>query len=213
LAVALLCGAAVQAAPPVGVQAAPAPAATLYSPVTQWELSLPAAACARGIEGGASEVSASIGSEFEGRYPAFSHDEKRDRLGLANVGALYDPVHRIAAFDEHGTDLAETVFVGDVGTPPVSVRDIDLSPFGMGGKVHLGDTLAKVESAFGVHPALTRCGALSTAAFYGPPHPAGEGGTRCKSVGADFQALQILGVVVFRAGRVAALAWNETLCT
>ncbi len=132
--------------------------------------------------------------------------------GTVRIRALYDPVHRIANYDEFGTDIGN-FGVGATASapPPGTTATRDLSAAVLGGKVHLGDTLAQVASAFGLKGlqpvASGTCHAYRTVGFCSwkraecacPPSP-------------PYTADKRFGMVVFREGRVVAFAWDDGAC-
>jgi hypothetical protein len=198
------------------------------SAVGRWYESLPGWGCGAARLPAAYRVTSPIGPEldaFRGRDEGkseFTVAPLRD--GLAWIGAIYDPTHRIGIFHEYGTDLGKYLLIANVGAPPVAVKGKGLSALAMGGKVHLGDTLDKVRAAFSVPStfhlttmsgcAFPEAAAYSAAIFYGPPHhpPISAEYNLCRDFGPDIQREQILGYVVFRTNRVAVLVWDYAAC-
>ena len=166
------------------------------------------------------QVRAPIGAEV-GAFPALSRWTNHSAVPpFWAIDALYDPVHRIGLFYEsNGNELRHYLLIANAGTPPVTVKESHLSGIAMGGKVHLGDSLAKVRSAldlpasFFLTPA-TKCGfpqaaLYSAARLYGPPHhPPAKDNSPCKYEGPDLVPHQVIGTVVFRENRVALLVWE-----
>jgi hypothetical protein len=198
------------------------------SAVGRWYRSLPGWGCAAARFPAAFQVKAPIGPEIDALVGGKSEEAVFTDAPIINdllrVGAIYDPAHRIALFDEHGTDIGHYLLIADVGAPPAAVKERDLSALAMGGKVHLGDTLDKVRAAFGVPAtvhltttsgcAFPQAASYSRVIFYGPPHhpPIPSADNLCRDVGQDIKREQTLGYAVFRANRVAVLEWNYGAC-
>jgi len=133
-------------------------------------------------------------------------------LFASRIRAYYDPAHRIAAYVESGTDISNFAAIADAAPPPAGVTTpLDLSAVQLGGNVHLGDTLAHVASAVGLKslhptPAAGACQGYSVVGFCSWNVKA------CECPTGNYLSDKRLGMVVFRAGRVVALAWDDGAC-
>lgn len=167
------------------------------------------------------QVEAPIGPELFAFVGSSKLTMRRADPPLSRIGAMYDSRHRIGLFYEsNGNELRQYLLIANVGAPPVAVKEKDLSVLSMGGRVHLGDTLDKVRSAFSVPSTfhlttMSGCGfppraGYSAVIFYGPPHhpPTPKKFNHLLNLGPDIETGQALGYVVFRANRVAILMWH-----
>jgi hypothetical protein len=133
--------------------------------------------------------------------------------GTERVEAVYDPHRHIAAFHIGHQDMSDWGALAGEAGPPTSAPPMgaDLSRLALGGNVHLGDSLAMVRSALGLHaltptdmaPACPGLGVVDVcdwniAGCAPPPRPGYEG------------SHNIFGVIIFRSGRVAGLLWQDT---
>jgi hypothetical protein len=129
------------------------------------------------------------------------------------VEAVYDPDSRAVAFFLGPTDMMDWGALAGETSPPTSAPPMraDLSRLTLGGNVHLGDSLATVRSALGLHaltptnmaPACPGLGVVEVcdwniAGCAPTPRPWYEG------------SHNIFGVIIFRNGRVAGFLWQRT---
>jgi hypothetical protein len=207
------------------------------SAIGRWYQSLPGWGCYAAPLPAGYQVKVPIGPEVDGFLGNPRAAENSARFGMrvqftdrplnvpfTRIGAIYDPAHRIALFQEEGQDRGNFRLIDNAGVPPVTVKEKDLSALAMGGEVHLGDRLDKVRAAFSVPStfhlttmkdcAFPRAAEYSAVIFYGPPHhpPISARYNNCRSVGPDIKQEQTLGTVVFRANRVTALEWDYAAC-
>ena len=221
----------------MGAAPAPQAQAAAASPLGRWYHSLPGWGCYAALFPAGYQVKVPIGPEVDTFLGNPRDAENPARFGMraqftdaalnppfTRIGAIYDPARRIGLFQEEGQDRGSFLLIANAGAPPVTVNEKNLSALAMGGKVHLGDTLDKVRAAFSVPAtfhltttmgcAFPQAAAYSAVIFYGPPHhpPISARYNNCRNVGPDIKHEQVLGTVVFRANRVAALEWNYAVC-
>jgi len=129
------------------------------------------------------------------------------------VVAVYDSLERSAAFSLGGTDMRDWGALASETGPPTSAPPMraNLSRLTLGGNVHLGDSIATVRSALGLHaltptdmaPACPGLGVVEVCdwniAGCAPTPRSGYEGSH-----------NIFGVIIFRSGRVAGFLWQET---
>lgn len=179
---AAVCAAAVLA---VTTQVASARIPASPSAEGRWFQAQPGWGCYEPPIPAAYQVRASIGPEVDALLGNAAAGSNRFTVAPLNVpfthvGALYDPVHRLALFQEFGQDRGSYYLVANPGAPPTAVRQRSLSALAMGGKVHVGDTLANVRAALGL-PSTFHLTTLASCVFphaalyrgaivYGPPH-------------------------------------------
>ncbi len=131
--------------------------------------------------------------------------------GTEGVAAVYDPLVHVAAFNIGHQDMNEWGALADEPNPPASAPGMraDLSRLTLGGNVHLGDSLASVRSALGLHalaPTETpRCPG------FGVVELCDWNVARCACPPTMFYqgSHDISGTIIFRYGRVVGLFWNK----
>lgn len=142
-------------------------------------------------------------------------NEQSIMQGIASIRAFYDPVHKIAAFYESGTDTLNYAVIGGAAPPPTNAKVTtikDLSSVILGGNVRLGQTVAQVSSAVGLksllHPsAAPSCPGYSAVGF------CSWNRTGCVCIlGPVSGPEKKFGVAVFHEGRVVALGWDDGEC-
>ena len=131
---------------------------------------------------------------------------------VTRIRGFYDPVHKIAAYVEYGTDIGNRAVLADAPKPPAGVTTRrDLSSMYAVGNVHLGDTVAQVASEIALKgtlhpsPGTHACKEYSVVGLCSWNRK----GCECpKGYSPDNE----IASVVFHRGRVVALFWDDGYC-
>ena len=129
--------------------------------------------------------------------------------GVERVQAVDDPRAHAAAFFIGGTDMADWGVLADEPDPPSSAPPMraDLSRLTLGGNVHIGDSIAAVTSALGLHtltptdvPACPGFGIVELCDW-------NVAGCACPPTMFYQGSKDLSGAIIFRTGRVVGLVW------
>ncbi len=160
-----------------------------------------------------------VGNVMDGDFEAMgklvysaSHGSWKDLGGGAMpVAAVFDPHGHVAAYHLGPNDKDEYGAFADEPDPPQSVPPMraDLSRVTLGGNVHLGDSLAEVTSALGLH-ALTPTDTGPTCPGFGVVELCdwNLAGCACPSYSHRLGSHDISGTIIFRKERVVGLVWE-----
>lgn len=127
------------------------------------------------------------------------------------VQAVDDPRSHAGAFFIGGTDMADWGILAEEPDPPHSAPPMraDLSGLTLGGNVHLGDSLATVSSALGLHalvptdtPGCPGFGIVELCDW-------NVAGCACPPSMFYQGSHDISGTIIFRTGRVVGLIWDS----
>ncbi len=131
--------------------------------------------------------------------------------GAMPVAAVFDPQSHVAAYHLGPNDKDEYGAFADEPDPPRSAPPMraDLSRVTLGGNVHLGDSLAEVTHAIGLHT-LTPTDAGPTCPGFGVVELCdwNLAGCACPSYSHRLDSHDISGTIIFRNERVVGLVWE-----
>jgi hypothetical protein len=131
--------------------------------------------------------------------------------GVEGVRAVYDPLLHLAAYNIGHQDMDTWGVLADEPEPPIRVSQMraDLSKVSLGGNVHLGDSLAAVTSALGLH-ALTPTDIAPACPGFGVVELCDWNVARCTCPPSMFYegSRDISGTIIFRNGRVVGFVWS-----
>jgi hypothetical protein len=132
--------------------------------------------------------------------------------GTEVARAVYDPHLHVAAFNIGHQDMNEWGFLADEPAPPAGATRTraDLSRLALGGNVHLGDSLATVTSALGLHT-LAPTNAAPACPGFAVVELCDWNVARCACPPSIFYqgSHDISGTIIFRNRRVVGLFWNR----
>jgi hypothetical protein len=131
--------------------------------------------------------------------------------GTERVQAVDDPRSHAGAYFIGGTDMADWGVLADEPDPPRIAPPMraDLSHLTLGGNVHLGDSLATVTSALGLHtltptdtPQCPGFGVVELCDY-------NVAGCACPPSMFYQGSKDISGTIIFRTRRVVGLVWDD----